>query len=92
MAKVLLALFALTLTACHNESSIEQPASRVTVEGRFTVEFMMQTDSTSTQGATLGEITSLHFHERYVVVEDADGAGRLLPLDKIRHLSWTPVK
>ncbi|MBK1827931.1 hypothetical protein [Haloferula rosea] len=83
----------IALTACTEKhvpsGSPVAPSPPESLRGSFDVFYELQTSPTSTAGT--GEkpkkVSAIHFHENYIVLEEATG-GRVLPVDKIKEFWW----
>ena len=92
-AGLTVAILILGLCGCHSEvrdSSSPISDSVTSLTGDFKVFYQIQ--ETETHGAGSGseglKVTSIHFHDSYIVLMNGSGRGWVLSIAKLNYLTW----
>lgn len=61
-----------------------------TIPGPLDLYYTLQTSPSTTAGTGTKpeKASAIHFHDTYIVVEDTESGGRILPIDKLKHFTW----
>ncbi|MDA3835195.1 MAG: hypothetical protein PF495_17560 [Spirochaetales bacterium] len=95
IAKLFVISLAVVLLGCDTEEETTKvlpsvAAPPTTITGSLDVYYSVQTSETEgvSSGNTPYKASAIYFYDEYIIVESADGGGRLFPIDKIKTFSW----
>jgi hypothetical protein len=95
ITKLFVISLAVVLLGCDTEEENTEatPPSTTppsTIIGSLDVYYSVQTFETEgeSSGNTPLKARAIHFYDEYIVVERADGGGRVFPVQKIKTFSW----
>lgn len=87
----LLALL-LLLPGCNNVTHVPDASTPWQVEGRYRVEYEVQTAPNERAKRSAEDVTRLRFDTHCVVLETGSGEGLVLPLQRLHGLVWKPAE
>ena len=86
------ACLATLFAGCYYEQDnrVTAPLTSNTLQGEFEVEYDLQLTEGKDEGTgdTPEKATTIHFYDEYIVLENGEEGGRVIPIRQIERLRW----